>query len=514
MTSLDKHNHTDIKSDRRPRAPSLLANWTSILGVILAASSFFAAACLIAIDLFRRFSNPYMGILTYIVAPAFCAAGLVLIAIGALWERRRRRLRSPDEIPAYPRIDFNVPRERHGFITIAAVTFVFLLSTALGSYRTYEFTESVTFCGQTCHQIMKPEFTTYQESPHARVECVQCHIGPGATWFVKSKLSGAYQVYATLANTYPRPIPVPIENLRPAQETCEQCHWPRKFYGAAERVLNHYLSDEKNSPWMIRMLIKIGGGDPSFGPVGGIHWHMNIANRIEYIASDEQRQVIPWVRMTDGTTGQVTVYESTENALKPEQISAAQPRVMDCIDCHNRPAHIFKSPVRSVDLAISTGRIDKNIPYIKEQMVQALTQNYKSTDEALGAIAEKLRTYYETKQTAFALAQPRLMTQAIRETQLIYSRNFFPDMKVNWSVYADNIGHKEFPGCFRCHDGKHASASGQIISSDCNSCHTIIGQGSGQNPGSITPAGLEFQHPIDIGNAWKETPCTACHMTR
>jgi hypothetical protein len=372
----------------------------------------------------------------------------------------------------------------------------------------------VTFCGQTCHQIMKPEFTAYQESPHARVSCVECHIGPGATWFVKSKLSGAYQVYATLANTYPRPIPVPIQNLRPAQETCEQCHWPRKFYGAAERVLNHYLSDEKNSPWTIRMLIKIGGGDPTFGPVGGIHWHMNIANKIEYVATDKQRQVIPWVRMTDGTTGQVTVYQLTDNALKPEQLNGTQLRVMDCIDCHNRPTHIFNSPVRSVELAISTGRIDKSIPYIKEQVVQALTQNYKTTDEALRTIAEKLQTYYETKQAAFAQGQSRLLTQAISEAQTIYSHNFFPNMKVNWSVYADNIGHKDFPGCFRCHDGKHASESGQIISNDCNSCHTIIAQGSGQNPASISPAGLEFEHPVEIGNAWKETPCTACHMAR
>ena len=192
-----------------------------------------------------------------------------------------------------------MPRQRNAFLLVAVVTFVFLMFTALGSYRTYEFTESVQFCGQTCHAVMKPEYTAYQNSSHARVACVQCHIGPGATWFVKSKLSGSYQVYATLFHKYPRPIPTPVQNLRPAQETCEQCHWPQKFYGAVEKVRTHFMSDEKNSPWTVEMLLKVGGGDPTHGPVGGIHWHMNVANKVEYIATDEARQIIPWVRITD-----------------------------------------------------------------------------------------------------------------------------------------------------------------------------------------------------------------------
>lgn len=357
---------------------------------------------------------------------------------------------------------------------------------------------------------MTPEFTAHQQSPHAQVACVQCHVGPGATWFVKSKLSGAYRVYATITNRYPRPIPAPIDTIRPAQQICEQCHWPGKFYGAAERVTDHYLSDEKNSRWVIRMLLKVGGGDPSFGPVGGIHWHMNTANKIEYIATDKERQIIPWVRVTHGN-GKVTVYQSTDNALKPKQIAAAQPHNMDCIDCHNRPTHIYNPPVHSVDLAISTGRIDEKIPYIKAQAVNALIQTYTTTDEALRGIAEKLTDYYRTKQGTFAQAQPQLLKQTIAEVQNIYAHNFFPAMKVKWSVYANNIGHKDFPGCFRCHDGSHASPSGETIPHDCNTCHTIIAQGSGQKLASITPAGLEFEHPVDIGGAWKQMQCTVCH---
>lgn len=474
------------------QAPSLIQNWISIIGIILAASSFFAVVCLIALDFYRGFGNPYMGILTYLVAPAFLVSGLMLIALGAWRERRARRKLAPGQVPRYLRIDLNVPRHRRAFITVGVVTTLFLLVTSVGSYRTYHFTESVQFCGQTCHAVMKPEFTAYQNSPHARVSCTQCHIGPGATWFVRSKLSGTYQVYATLANKYPRPIPTPIENLRPAQETCEQCHWPQKFFGNAERVNHHFMADEQNSPWTIRLLMKIGGGDPGFGPVGGIHWHMNIAHKVEYIATDEARQKIPWVRVTD-RDGKVTVYESTEEPLTPEQVAAATPRRMDCIDCHNRPSHNFQPPARAVNVAMATGRISTNIPYIKKLAVEALTAEYATTEEAMQKIAEKVPA------------------EAVAEVQKIYRQNFFPEMKVNWRVYPNNIGHTIFPGCYRCHDGKHKSADGRLISHDCNACHTILAQGRGEQLQQISAAGFEFQHPTDIGDMWREINCAECH---
>ena len=490
---------------------SLLDNWTSLLGIILAASSFFAAACLIAIDYFRSFKNPYMGILTYIVAPAFLVAGLLLVSGGALWERRRRRRMQPGEVPRYPRLDLNVPRQRNTFVAVCVATFLFLILTALGSYRTYQFTESVEFCGTTCHTIMRPEYTAYQQSPHARVACVQCHIGSGAGWFVKSKLSGAYQVYATMAGKYPRPIATPIKNLRPAQETCEQCHWPRKFYGGAERVLRHYLPDERNTPWTIRMLLHIGGGDPSFGPAGGIHWHMNIADRIEYIATDSQRQVIPWVRVTDAR-GRLTVYQAAGSSLTVEQIAATPPRTMDCIDCHNRPTHIFDAPVSAVNLAMSTGHIDAGIPFVKQQAVRALAARYASTDDALRAIPAALGAFYRSGYPAVVRTDSAQLRRAIAEVQALYTHNFFPGMKVDWRVYPDNIGHMNFPGCFRCHDGNHRSADGRSITHDCGACHTIIAQGPGETLPAVTTAGLEFRHPVDISGAWQVMPCSACHQ--
>ena len=284
------------RGDAPEKMPSLIQNWISLGGIILAACSFFAVVCLIGIDFYPGFSSPYMGILTYIVAPAFLSAGLLLILFGVLRERHQRTGWLGGS-PRYPRIDFNVPRQRNVFVAVVFVTFVFLMFTALGSYRTYQLARSVEFCGQTCHAVMKPEYTAYHNSSHARVACV--HSRGGARWFVKSKLSGIYQVYATLFHKYPCPIPTPVKNLRPAQQTCEQCHWPQKFYGAVEKVRTHFMSDEKNSMWTIEMLLKVGGGDPTHGPVGGIHWHMNVANKVEYVASDEARQVIPWVRITD-----------------------------------------------------------------------------------------------------------------------------------------------------------------------------------------------------------------------
>jgi nitrate/TMAO reductase-like tetraheme cytochrome c subunit len=471
---------------------SIFANWTSLAGMILAASAFFAVVCLIALDFIRGFNNPYMGILTYMVAPGFLVAGLLLIGVGAFREFRRQHRLAPGEVPLHPRIDLNNPRHRKQFVIISVVTVVFLLFTALGSYQTYHYTESVQFCGQVCHSVMEPEFTAYQNSPHANVACVQCHIGPGADWFVKSKLSGSYQVYSVIAKKYPTPIPTPIHNLRPARETCEQCHWPAKFYGEAVRDNRHYLANESNSVWNIKLLMKIGGGDAQHGEVGGIHWHTSPNHKIEYIATDEKRLAIPWVRVTHAD-GKVEVFESESDPLNPEQVDAGEKRLMDCIDCHNRPAHSYQAPAHAVNRALRAGRLDSSIHDIKRLAVEALTANYQTREEAAAGIAAKVPA------------------AAVAEVQRIYSENFFPEMKVNWRAYPNHIGHTIFPGCYRCHDGQHKSAAGNVITHDCNACHSIISQGEGTDADKISPKGLEFVHPVDIADMWKEMNCAECH---
>ncbi|MBI2094536.1 MAG: NapC/NirT family cytochrome c [Candidatus Omnitrophica bacterium] len=316
-----------------PKPPSLLRNPISLLGIVVASTSTAFGLPMMFIDMFSRRTHPYLGVLVYLVLPFVATGGVALVALGAFWERRRRKRRPGLAIPPLPRIDLNQPAHQIVIVTVLTVVMTIVVLLSITGYRAYHFTESVQFCGIVCHQVMKPEHTAYQYSPHARVACVQCHVGPGADWFVRSKLSGLYQVYATIANKYPRPIPTPVKNLRPAQETCEQCHWPAKFFGAQQKTFRHYLTDETNSPWQIEMLLKIGGGDPKVGAATGIHWHMNIKNDIFYIASDEKREVIPWVRVI-GPKGETSEYMSTENPLSPEQVAKAEIRRMDCVDCH------------------------------------------------------------------------------------------------------------------------------------------------------------------------------------
>jgi nitrate/TMAO reductase-like tetraheme cytochrome c subunit len=477
-----------------PRRSSVFRNWISLSGFVVVIGSIFSFLLLLLLDAMAHFSNPYIGILTYLVAPVFCVIGLGMVATGAFF-RRRQIIKYAGPFPPL-RIDLTRPRDRKIFAMFLAGGVIFLLISAIGSYQSYHYTESVQFCGQACHGVMKPELVTYLHSPHARVACAECHIGKGAAWYVRSKLSGSYQVYATMANKYPRPIPTPVKNLRPAQETCEQCHWPKKFVGNLERTYNYFLGDETNTPFTVRLLMKVGGGDPTHGPVGGIHWHMNVGNKIEYIATDEARQKIPWVRMTD-SQGVVTEFRSPRFT---NAVDAASIRRMDCMDCHNRPAHRYQSPNTAVNLAMELGRIDRSLPYIKTNALYVLTRTYTNETQALESIATTLADRYHGE----ARVRP-----AIDAVQQIYTNNFFAEMKASWQTYPDNIGHKEWPGCFRCHDGEHESIDGRttINAKDCNACHTILTQGQGEELKQLSPAGLKFKHPGDPVDGG----CTDCH---
>jgi nitrate/TMAO reductase-like tetraheme cytochrome c subunit len=476
--------------------PSLFRNWMSLTGLVIVIGSLFSFFLLFMLDAVAHFSNPYIGILTYIIAPAFLIFGLLLTVIGLLRERRKRG-GAVSLVPPV-QIDLSRPRDKRILAYFIAGSLFFLFLSAVGIYPTYHFSESVQFCGQTCHTVMKPELVTYQHGPHARVACVECHIGPGAAWFVKAKLSGTYQVYATLAKKYPTPIPTPVKNLRPAQETCEQCHWPKKFAGNLDRTYNYFIGDETNTPFTVRLVLKVGGGDPTHGPMSGIHWHMNVANKIEYVATDNERQKIPWVRMID-SQGVVTEFRSPRFTNDVSQF-ANRIRRMDCMDCHNRPAHTYDTPDDAVSLAMSLGRIDRSLPYIKTNALYVLTKPYADQTQALQGIATLLSERYPSKPG---------IHQAIDTVQQIYTNNFFPEMKANWQAYPNNIGHKDWPGCFRCHDGQHKAADGirAIKANDCNACHTILAQGSGADLEQLTPNGQKFKHPADPVDG----ACNDCH---
>jgi nitrate/TMAO reductase-like tetraheme cytochrome c subunit len=473
-----------------------MRNWVSLAGLILVVASVFSFLFLFLIDTMAGSPNPYIGILTYLVTPAFSTLGVIITIVGVVMQRRR--LIKARGAPINLVIDFNRPRHRKILAIFGVCSVTFLFISALGTYQSYQFTESVTFCGQACHTVMEPEMVTYQNSPHARVACVDCHIGPGATWFVRSKLSGMHQVFATLFDTFPRPVPTPIKNLRPARDTCEQCHWPDKFSGDIVRTYNHFLTDEENTPFTVQMLLKVGGGHPDQGPVEGIHWHTSPNHKVEYIATDDLRLEIPWVRLTDedGTIHEFRTPEFTED------ISGHTIRTMDCIDCHNRPSHRYETPNAAVDRALFLGRLDRSMPYIRLNATEALVQPYDSVEQALREIAASLHAEYPE--------DPRAET-AIQVVQQIYRQNFFPNMKADWRAYPEHIGHMDWPGCVRCHDDNHFTADGSrsITFQDCNSCHLILAQGQGEELFQVSPAGQSFRHPWDdYDPAFK---CHDCH---
>jgi hypothetical protein len=492
----------------RRHLPVSFYNTTTFVGVALAAISLSLIVFLFLVELFSRQQHPYMGIITFMVMPVFLIFGLILIFWG-IW-RVHRRARAGKTEGSLPHIDLNNPRHRNAVLLFMVGSFMFLVMSAFGSYQAYEYTDSVEFCGLVCHNVMKPEYTAYLVSPHARVACVQCHIGPGADWFVRSKISGTYQVYSVLFHKYHRPIQTPIANLRPARETCEQCHWPRQFYSAKLQGETYYLSDEKNTRSQVNLLMKIGGGDPKHGQTQGIHFHMYLNRQISYVATDRLRNDIPYIE-AKAPDGSVVVYRSTENPMTDAQVKSAKKHLVDCIECHNRPTHIFRHPAQSVNLSMSLGRISPDLPEIKRVSVEELEKPYKTEPEALSSLRRAITAFYREKYPQIAAAKSAEIEAAVREIQQIYSHNFFPEMRVSWKAFPDHIGHMYSPGCFRCHDNKHVGSNGKVLNNNCNTCHTILSQRFENGPVQTSLDGLKFRHPVDIGDSWKEMKCSDCH---
>jgi nitrate/TMAO reductase-like tetraheme cytochrome c subunit len=431
--------------------------------------------------------HPYVGIIFFLVLPGFFVLGLLLIPIGILV--RRRALRRRGELPdIYPQIDLREPTLRRGAGIVLGLTVINVGLLGTASYRGVEYMESVQFCGQTCHEVMEPEFSAYQNSPHQRVACVQCHIGPGAPWFVRSKLSGLRQVYAVTFNTFSRPVPSPVHHLRPARETCEQCHWPQKFSGDKFVVRTKYADDERNTPQVTVLVLKIGGITHQ-GAVGIHGRHLDENSRISYVSTDGRRQVIPIVTYRDDQ-GQMVEYVSSDVQPTPEELQKAERREMDCIDCHNRPTHAFELPERAVDKLMAEGRISPELPYIKKKAVEVLRAEYPDRETAKQRIAAALTEFYKSSYPEIYQKHRAVVETAVTNVQNIYLRNVFPNMKVTWGTHPNNIGHEDFLGCFRCHDGNHASKDGRVIRADCDSCHTILAMGE-EKPKILQDLGIK-----------------------
>ena len=440
-----------------------------LAGVVLTTVSAVLFLIVFLADLFGLHTNPYIGIVFFLVVPVLFLLGLALTPIGGWLERRRRRRGLASTL--WPPIDLGNPRHRQVVLGLLALTMANVVIVSLASYRGIEYMNSVQFCGQTCHQVMKPEFTAHQQGPHARVACVVCHIGPGAAGFAKAKMSGTRQLLLAVRGIYERPITTPIRTLSPARDTCEQCHWPEKYHGDKIRRIYEYAEDEKNTESVTTLRVHVGGGNERLGTADGIHWHMNVANRVEYIATDASRQNIPWVRVND-RFGQVREY--AVSGVTAEQLAQGERRAMDCMDCHNRPSHpIAASAERAVNEALATGAIPRSLPFVRRETVQLLKASHRSEEAAAAEISRSLRDFYQRRRGIGSGATGADIEKAVRTTTEIYRRNVFPLMKVTFGTYADNIGHVDSPGCFRCHDDDHRTRDGKAIGQDCETCHTV-----------------------------------------
>lgn len=453
-------------------------NWISLIGVVVVTAATVTWLVFLPITIRGGVLHPYFGLVVYLMLPGIFIAGLLLIPIGIFWNRRRKRAKG--ELPAdFPPLDLQSPELRRLVLFIGGTTFLNIIIASQFSYSAVRYMDTVSFCGQTCHTVMKPEFTAHQRSPHSRVECVNCHIGPGASWFVRSKLSGAGQVLAVMLNNYPRPIPVPVRNLRPARETCETCHWPQKFDEDRLRDITSFNEDEQNTETHTVLMLHLGGGPNRVGIHGR---HLGQGIMVRYYASDEKRQKIPYVEYT--AAGTTTVYATADAKPDPNQL-----REMDCIDCHNRPTHIYELPNRGVDQAMLAGAIARDLPFAKKQAVAILKQDYATDQDAATRIPKAFEDFYRNNYPQVYAQRRDEISSSGKAVLRVFQHNVFPEMKVTWGTYPNNLGHTDFDGCFRCHDEQHAAKDGKTITQDCGACHNLLASDE-KNPKILNDLGI------------------------
>ena len=448
---------------------AITGNLISLIGTVLVVISLLLIVVLLAMQAMGFEGGAYLGILTFVIFPMLFLLGLALVPIGLWWRKRKdsRLAAQGKEVGHLPIIDLNKDSTRGVILVFIALAIPVLALAAGLTFKAVHYMDSTEFCGEACHKVMQPEYTAFKRSPHVSVGCAGCHIGPGAQWFVKAKISGSWQLIAVAFDLYPRPIPTPVHSLRPPNGTCEQSHTPTRFVGERLKVHTRYADDEQNTQQMTALMVKIGGNQN--GKSHGIHWHVDPNHQLRYL-SDDKRETIYEIELTDKVAGSKRLFKSEEAAPKD-----AQWRTMDCVDCHNRPSHNYRTPEYEVDLAINEGRIDRSLPYVKREGVRILTEKvYESHEAARAGIAKSLGEFYAKNYPD--LAKSEAVAQAGRALGDAYTWNNFPQMKVVWNTYPNHLGHKQSPGCFRCHDNKHKTDTGEKVSKKCGTCHEVIAE--------------------------------------
>jgi hypothetical protein len=450
-------------TSKRPAWFLLTQHWLSLLGGALLATALISWLFVLPQQIRGHVDNPYVGIVVFLVLPAIFFTGLALVPIGVYLSKREIRQGLAEVV-----FDRKTALRRITWFFGTTTLLNILIGTQV-TYRAVKHMETPQFCGGTCH-TMNPELAAYRNSPHSRVECVECHVAPGAAGWISSKTNGIRQLIETVLKTNPRPIPSALESNRlvPARETCENCHWPQKFGGARLRVFSKYADDESNKRSETVLMMLVGGNR-----ISGIHGaHFGPGVHIRFAVTDPVRQTIPWVEYRNTDTGDVRTFVSSETLLDSDK---ALPKFdMECVDCHNRPTHTFDLPERAMDKALALGDIPVTLPFIKKKGVELLKADYLTSKEAADKLPEALVSFYQQNYPDLYGRRTQDIRQAGQAVLAIYNRNVFPDLKVTWGTYPNNLGHMDFPGCFRCHDSAHTTGDGKTITQDCSTCHESL----------------------------------------
>ena len=446
---------------------AITGNLVSLIGTLLIVVSLLLIGALFFMQGMGFEGGAYLGILTFVLLPMMFLLGLALVPIGLWWRKRRdTKLAAQGQQTGHlPVFDLNQERTRGVLIGFVALAIPVLALAAGLTFKAVHYMDSTEFCGNACHRVMEPEYTAFQRSPHVRVGCAGCHIGPGAEWFVKAKISGSWQLIAVAFDLYPRPIPTPVHSLRPSNGTCEQCHWPTKFVGERLKVRTHFQDDEANTEVKTALMVKVGGS--AGGESHGIHWHVDPNHTIRYL-SDERRETIFDIELTDKKAGTTKVFKGPESAP-----AGSAWRTMDCVDCHNRPAHNFRSPEYEVDLAMVEGRIDRTLPFIRREGVRILTEKeYASHDEARAGIAAAVQEFYAKNYPDRAGSAE--VEQAGKALGDAYAWNIFPHMRVTWNTYANHLGHQDTRAASAATTTSTRRTTARRVSKKCSTCHNVV----------------------------------------
>ncbi len=453
-------------------------------GVILVTTSFVSFLVMQVGMFLGVVTNAYVGLIVYLLFPLLFVIGLIIIPIAWYRQRKRTGLTTQELLERQFGSD-GVRGDAAGskvFRTVAILTLGNVLILGIASIKMLHFMDSAEFCGTACHSVMSPEWTTYQASPHARVACVECHVGEGVGALMTSKLNGAWQMVSATFNLYERPIPTPVHQLRPARETCEKCHWPSKFYGSRLQTRVSYADDEGSTPHYVTLNLKI---DPGAAGDTGVHWHVDPENVVRYASVDDQRNEMIWVERVQ-SDGEVRRFVNTR--LSVPDAASQDHRIMDCVDCHNRATHIYEEPDRAVDEKIRLGAIDRELPYIRRQVVKAVRGGYPSLEDAERGIRAGLESFYRRNYPNQTSGWYDRIDQAVEAAIDVWSRNIHPGMNIEWGAYPSFLGHSDTPGCFRCHTRDLQDDQGRWISDDCTLCHSILAYGESTPFAYLEPA--------------------------